>query len=745
MGKASGHGSSSVRPIRECISSEAAKASVLPVAKESSPPESCSASCLNDEDSCSVSSAESEVDIDVIFQDATRLGWTGPQLDCRGSSRGSLGSICLPTAPHFSAPKLWVGLGSGKTAAAAAGLGGLAAAGKELDYCHTEFDVSVDSLFDQRQSLMEAAADLEASMEADPLLVCRIKQLGVAKAISQLYPDAQWPGEVPLITCLLSRAYARAGYEEQARWHVECAAALLNALGIDDAQIACSVILQNSSASASDNTSAAPRGVLASGLPEEEPSNATATESIGPSDSLADTSMLCPPRTGGDELSDDLLLMEFFFSLAEALFASRSFTKAIGGFFKAIKHADRALARLGEAGRVQEGHAGEMHGSSSLSIQSGNRLAAGSSKLEVSDSAPLGPGDREASEEVHAAVRKLELRRAELLTGVVEASLRVKEVEAIRQSIEAVETFSRLCGSGCVKTLQARYLAAKMRDHVGETPAAVQELTEIIRRCTIVEMGMSESPSGDLPASPACSDFEIASEEGRTATPCSLDTESVPSQEGFEGSPESLPSEAPFDAARLSTSLQLRVELLMSATLTAVEWITKLRSEAQLNAVKFACSIFNALAIQSVENLRNQRSRRRAIRDQRRNRRVANRWRTAKTTKMQPGDGAQDALDARQQPEISEATSEDSEGDHSASEDDARRQKAQDDEQNGRGGFAGSLVLLGRSLLSLLRTRDMREGERQTLELLIQFSNLKFGADSGMRFRGARKNTRLRC
>nr|PUA84052.1 hypothetical protein TGBR9_384640 [Toxoplasma gondii TgCATBr9] len=453
VGKAGGNGNRIGRPSREAISNGVSEP--FSVGTSLSEPHSWASCGTDDEDSWSVSSTESdpEIDIEAIFDDAARLGWTQPQLESSDSPSGKLGNACIPTLPLFSAPKSWGGSGLGKAAESAfalAGRAGLSVTAKELVSCSTELDISVDSLFHQRQSLMEAAADLEAALETDSLLVCRIKQLGVAKAIAQLYPEAQWPGEVPLITCLLSRAYARAGYAEQARWHVEAAAALLDSLGVDDAQIACSAVLQKASSNpAGDNGSAERRRTLSAELPEKRRSNTTVTDSSAPSDSIGDTSMPCPSRSC-DELSDDLLLMEFFFSLAEALFASRSFTKSIGGFFKAIKHADRALATLGETGDTEK-------------YPSGEPPVAGRSKTELPDSSLFETlRGSETSDEVKAAVSQLKLRRAELLMGVVEASLRVKEVEATRQSLEAVEIFSRLRGSGDVKTLQARYLAAKV-------------------------------------------------------------------------------------------------------------------------------------------------------------------------------------------------------------------------------------------------------------------------------------------
>ncbi|KEP61781.1 UNVERIFIED_CONTAM: hypothetical protein HHA_281555 [Hammondia hammondi] len=269
-----------------------------------------------------------------------------------------------------------------------------------------------------------------------------------------------------------------------------------------------------------------------------------------------------------------------------------------------------------------------------------------------------------------------------------------------------------------------------MLDHVGRTPEALTELNEIIRRCTLVETDNSEALSRDgLPASPASSDLETDSDRSRSQTPCSPESES---HGVFDDSASTTPPNEPVDPTRLSFSLQQRVDLLMNATLTALDWVPKLPREGQLDSVKFTSSTFTALAHQSLENLHEHHSRRISEESQRRKCRVlSKRLSHAKPTKGHAGDGTHGETDSFEASGVREEFLEESGYDSSESEDERIRQNmAQDDERSGRMSFAGSLVSLGRKLLSLQRNCDMHEGEKQTLDLLIQFSNLKFGEAS---------------
>ncbi|PFH31232.1 hypothetical protein BESB_031060 [Besnoitia besnoiti] len=636
------------------------------------PSSSASAPEADAEDALSVSSVASEesTGIGEALEDAVRLGWRPPRPPpARDPCSPQLSGLrpLRPTRLSATNSRASPGLGKDLPACRARAAPGSDAAIGKMDSESPALDIDAScgfSLFDRSQQLMEAAASLEASLEAEPLLVCRINQLGVAKAIARVYPEAQWRGEVPLLTCLLSRAYARAGYEAQARYHVENAAALLDAIGLDDPQTACVGIFQQGAASVS--SSARARRTLYYQLSDGH----ECPQKNAASNFLADhTKLAAPvphlPTTGRDELADDLLLMEFFFSLAETLLASHAFTKAIGGFFKAIEYTNRALERA-------------------------NPPADGEPA-----SVPLTPGDcmPRATEppEVLLAVQKLELRRAELLMGVVEASLRVKEIEAIRQGNEAVEIVSRLCGGPRdVRTLQARYLTAKMLHHACRISEAFEEIKDIIRSCTLVE-GESlppQPPSGD--AFPSRSSLSGA-EEPDSRLPRPRSRESAETPEALESA--SCPRYPAF-----TVCLQQRVELLLNATLTAVEWIPSLPKESQADALKFCASIFYTMALQSIVNLQ-ERER-------------------EETLSRQLGKALAGSGDSAS----SESSSDD--------EDNLAAPASGGADPPRRALFCENLVSLGRKLLSVMGTLSMEEDYTRAMDLLLDYSHLKFGADS---------------
>ncbi|PHJ21959.1 hypothetical protein CSUI_004195 [Cystoisospora suis] len=621
------------------------------------------------------------------------------------------------------------------------------------------FDVSfVLPVLLQKQRLMEAAALLEASAETETLLLCRIKQLAVEKVISQVYPDAQWPGEVPLMMCLVSRAYARAGLEEQARWHVQAAALSLKSIGLEAAVNAlgrnlrqvvptekANAFISSTKDDAESSASNTGRTLSAAAVAEGESSMGTARDSWRQQDNRA-------------SLSNDLLLMEFYFSLAEACFVSRGYTQAIGAFFKAIKHADRAISSLresmGAAGQELKGDADKsalvsestssprLLGLTALAVQSVPQSGLSKGAPLPSSAAPADDDQftsgqhgsdtdvqlNDQNQEVRIAACKLELRRAELLMGVVEASLRVKEVEAIRQSEEAVEIFSRICGGpDDLRTLQARFLAAKMMHHVGQAPDAYRHLKEIIRSCACTE---SDVPGGMASWSAFSSPRQLAPEEESPRvhdpplSPCTPGDERIKTEEATE---KAGPAQPAFDdRTTVSARLQRRVELLMNCSLTIVELVGSLPKESQLEAVDFCGSVFGALARQSVGNLQERQRKRLLVLKLQENRRKAKHKQlvSSKKTAEKAGAAKAEAVDGGREEEEESGLVDRME---EWGGEERRRAAATSGE-----GFTGALLTLGRKLLGLMRSRNMRQQESEVMSLLLQFTELKFGEESGM-------------
>lgn len=265
-----------------------------------------------------------------------------------------------------------------------------------------------------------------------------------------------------------------------------------------------------------------------------------------------------------------------------------------------------------------------------------------------------------------------------------------------------------------------------MLHHVGQAADAYRHLKEIIKSCACTE---SDLPGGMATWSAFSSPRQLPPEDESPRVQDPPPSPPAPETAGEGAKAEAAdkrgPAEPAFDdRTTVSTRLQRRVELLMNCSLTTVDLVSGLPKELQLEAVDFCGSVFGALARQSIGNLQERQRRRLLLLKLQENRRKAKRKQLASSKKAaeKPGSERADVVGAERE--------EDESGLVDRLEEWGGEERRRAAETNGDG-FTGALLTLGRKLLGQMRNRNMRQQEGEVMSLLLQFTELKFGEESG--------------